>query len=297
MKQAPALENRFVVELLTTLRQDHFSPRGWGSFLARAWDMSLETAREHATLARSWQKLTVFISLVTLAIWLICLLIEGSGSAFRLLPGLLFCVAWQQSDLFWHLGLHRSTPASPLLPQLGPALTLTWLRALAASFLLARLIGGLPTSSTLALLVFLAGVATDILDGQIARRTGMTSRLGQIGDGEADFCLYLALTLVLIQNHVLPPWLGLLMLTRFALPLLAAVASYFLLARPVRFGSTNLGRLAGLAQTLYFLLLLAPEQFTPLIRPIQLPLLTATIIFLLLAPLAQIALNIRPEQI
>lgn len=293
---SPPVENRFVMELLTLLRKDRFSAMAWWEFLKRSWQMSSQTAGENPSLLRSWRRMTSVISLLSLAILLLTLTLEGSTAALRLFSGLVFFVVWQQSDLFWHLGLNRRELESPLYPRLGSAIYLTWLRALAASFLLARLIGGLPTSSTLALLVFLIGVATDILDGQFARRTHTTSRLGQIGDGETDFSLYLALTLILIQNGVLPIWLGLLMLARFILPLIAALASYFLLTRAIRFGSTIPGKLAGLFQTLYFLLILAPMQFAPLLRPLQLPLLILTVLCLLLAPLAQLIANLRPTR-
>jgi phosphatidylglycerophosphate synthase len=141
----------------------------------------------------------------------------------------------------------------------------------------------------LALLVFLVGVTTDILDGQVARFTKTQSKLGQLGDAEADLCLYLAMTIVLIQNNVLPLWLGLVMLLRFCIPLIAALASYFIFARPLRFGSTTLGKYAGLAQCLYFFLLLTPPQYAPFAQPLNLPLLVATLVLLIAAPLTQIA--------
>src|SRR5258708_18094773 len=139
----------------------------------------------------------------------------------------------------------------------------------------------------------LGGVIAGILDGEVARLTGMKSKLGQIGDGEADFCLYLAITLILIQNAALPLWPGIIMLLRFCVPLLAAVGSYFLFARPVRFGSTVWGKSAGLAQCLYFLVLLIPPAFKPLTQFASLPLLIATLSLLVVAPIAQVVANIR----
>ncbi|HBE29425.1 MAG TPA: hypothetical protein DDW25_11110, partial [Ktedonobacter sp.] len=141
------------------------------------------------------------------------------------------------------------------------------------------------------------GVVTDILDGQVARITRTQSKLGQIGDGEADFCLYLALAIILIQNTVLPLWLGLVMLLRFCIPLIAALASYFLFAHPVRFGSTVWGKYAGLAQCLYFLVLLAPPRLAPIVQVVNLPLLVATLILLVIAPLAQIVENVRISRV
>lgn len=284
-------ENRFVVDLLTTLREERFSPLGWWRFLGRSWEMSRKTANDNPGLKRSWALVTILMSILTVAILLATFFFEGPGRTLYILPGFLFCVVWQQSDLFWHLGLNRQS--GRLLSSLGIANSLTWLRGVGASYLLARIIGGVGTPSWLALIVFLVGVVTDMLDGQVARITRTQSKLGQIGDGEADFCLYLALAIILIQNAVLPLWLGLVMLLRFCVPLLAALVSYFLFAHPVRFGSTVWGKYAGLAQCLYFLVLLAPPRLAPIVQVVNLPLLVATLILLVVAPLAQIVENVR----
>lgn len=293
MPQSNTAENQFVVDLLTTLRQEKFSPVAWLHFLGRSWEVSVSTANDTPSLKRSWQRITLFIGILAIATLIVSVAFEGLDKALRLLPGFLFCAAWQQSDLFWHLGLNRQAQTGKLLPTVGIANTCTWIRGLGASFLLGRLIGGVGTPTGLALLVFLIGGATDILDGQVARRTHTQSKLGQIGDGEADFCLYLAITIILIQDSILPLWLGLIMLFRFLIPLLAALGSYFLFAHPVRFGSTIWGKYAGLAQCLYFLVLLAPPQLTLLTRIVNLPLLIATLFLLVAAPVAQIVENVR----
>ncbi len=290
-----SVESQFVVDLLTTLRKEKFSPPGWWHLFKRSWAMSWNTAQSHPTLKRSWARITIFISALAIAILISSTFLEGPGTAIRLLPGFLFCVVWQQSDLFWHLGLNRQTQTGELLPAVGVANTFTWLRGLAASFLLGRLIGGISTASSLALLVFLAGIVTDILDGQIARYTRTQSKLGQIADGEADFCLYSAITIILIQNGVLPLWLGLVMLLRFLVPLCAALASYLIFVHPIRFGSTVWGKYAALAQCLYFLVLLAPPQLVIIARFINLPLLIVTLILLVAAPTAQIVENVLAE--
>ena len=293
IRQGNTNEHQFVVDLLTTLRKDNFSLSGWWRFFVRSWHMSCQTAHDHPSLKRSWLIITIVIALLTITILACCFFLEGSNATLRLLPGFLFCVLWQQSDLYWHLGLNRQSWTGKLLPTVGLANTCTWLRALCASFLLGRFIGGISTPPWLALSVFLCGVATDILDGQIGRRTGTQSKLGQIADGEADFCIYLALSIILIQSAILPLWLGLLMLLRFLLPLLAALGSYFVFARPVRFGSTIWGKCAGLAQCLYFLVLLAPAQLAFITHPLNLPLLIATLILLVVAPIAQIMTNLH----
>ncbi len=287
-------DTSFVVDLLTTLQKERFSPLGWWRFIGRSWERSCATADAHPTLKRSWLYTTWFIGALAIGTLVATLFFEGVHITLQLLPGFVFCVAWQQSDLFWHLGLNRSTQTGEILPEVGVANTFTLLRGLSASYLLGRLIGGLATPSWLALLVFLCGgVVTDILDGQVARATKTQSKLGQIADGEADFCLYLAITLILIQNGTLPVWPGIAMLLRFAIPLLTALGSYFLFAHPVRFGSTVWGKYAGLSQCLYFLVVLAPSQLAFVTNVVNLPLLVITLVLLVIAPVAQIVENVK----
>lgn len=290
-------ERQFVIDLLTTLRADRFRPRAWGSFFQRSWLMSCQTARANPSLKRSWQRVTGVMALFTLLILVSNTLFAGLADTLRLFPGFVFCVAWQQSDLFWHLGLNRSIRRNTLFPTIGIANTLTWLRGLGASYLLGRLSGGLSTPAGVALAIFLCGSATDILDGQIARRTATQSKLGQIADAEADFCLYLALTIILLQNGALLFWIGCVMLLRFLLPLVAALLSYLAFTSPVRFGSTIWGKYAGLAQCAYFFMLLTPTPLSPPLLFLKTPLLVVLLCLLVIAPIAQVVVNMRARTV
>ncbi len=296
MLQTTDSENQFVVDILTDLRNEKFSLLAWMHFLGSSWKRSCATARANPALKRSWTHTTIFIGAFALAILVVNFIFEGPGETLRLLPGFLFFVGWQQSDLFWHLGLNRQSTTGTLLRVIGAATTLTWLRGLGASYLLGRFIGGINTPSWLLLLVFLSGIITDIIDGQIARRTQTQTKLGQIADGEADFCLQLAIALILIQDSILPLWFGLIILLRFMIPLFAAIASYFLFAHPVRFGSTIWGKVAGLALCIYFLILLAPGQLIFLARLVNRPLSIVTLLLLAIAPLAQITRNTKDSK-
>jgi len=293
MLQTTNSENQFVVDILTDLRNEKFSRLAWMHFLGSSWKKSCATARANPVLKRSWTHTTIFSGAFALAVLTVNIIFEGSGATLRLMPGFLLFVGWQQSDLYWHLGLNRESRTGTLLRVIGVVTTLTWLRGLGASYLLGRFIGGINTPSWLVLLVFLGGIITDILDGQIARRTQTCTKLGQIADGEADFCLYLAIALLLIQNSFLPLWFGLLILLRFVIPLFAALVSYFLFAHPVRFGSTIWGKAAGLVLCIYFLILLAPGQLIFLTTLLNRPLSIVTLLLLAIAPLAQIKRNIR----
>jgi phosphatidylglycerophosphate synthase len=293
MLQTANNENQFVVDILTDLRNKKFSLSAWMHFLGSSWKRSRATARANPVLKDSWVHTTIFMSASALAILVVNFFVEGPIATLRLIPGFLFCVAWQQSDLYWHLGLNRQIRTGTLLSVVGAATSLTLLRGLGAFYLLGRFIGRMNTPSWLLLLVFLTGIITDFLDGQIARKTQTQTKYGQIADGEADFCLYLAIAYILIQESILPFWFGLFVLLRFMLPLIAAIASYFLFAHPVQFGSTLWGKVAGLVLCFYFLLLLAPGQLIFLIRFFHRPLSIVTLLLLAIATLAQIARNIR----
>lgn len=285
----PDTESTFVVDLLMTLRQQRFSMRAWGDFFRRSWLTSCQTAHDHPALKQSWRRVTYLVVLLALIVLICNGVWAGFFDTLHLLPWFVFFVVWQQSDLYWHLGLNRSPQTGELLSRVGVANTLTWLRGLGASYLLARFMGGLTTSSDLALIIFLGGIMSDILDGQIARHTATQSKLGQIADAETDFSLYLALTIILLHNGVLPLWVGCVMLLRFIIPLIAALSSYLAFAHPIHFSSTNWGKAAGLAQSLYFILLLLPPSFSFFIHLLSMPLLIITICLLVIAPLVQIA--------
>src|SRR5947209_16548316 len=100
MVQQLPQEDPFVVDLLTTLCNERFSPSAWVRFLGRSWEMSRRTANEHLTLKRSWQHVAWLLGVLALAMLAGNFVLEGPAIALRLLPGFLFCVAWQISDLY-----------------------------------------------------------------------------------------------------------------------------------------------------------------------------------------------------
>lgn len=292
MLQTTDNENQFVHEILSDLRNERYSFQAWVHFLGSSWRKSRATARAHPSLTSSWLGTTILILVLVLFILCINLVMEGLFATIRALPGFLFFVIWQQSDLYWHLGLNRQIMHGKLLRTLSPATTVTLLRGLGASFLLGRFFGGLSSPSSLILLVFLGGILTDVLDGLIARKTHTQTKYGQIADAGADFSMFLAITCILIREHTLTFWFGVLALLRFIIPLSAATASYFLFTHPVRFGSTIWGKAAGVALCLYYILLLAPNQLTVFSNVVYLPVLMTTLLLLAIAPLAQILRNI-----
>jgi cardiolipin synthase len=88
-----------------------------------------------------------------------------------------------------------------------------------------------------ALLVLMASGVTDYLDGKIARRYGLESRVGQLLDPIADRLYVLTTLLALAWRDVLPWWLVVVLLGRdvFMALVLAALRPYGYTDLPVHF--------------------------------------------------------------
>lgn len=109
----------------------------------------------------------------------------------------------------------------PLVKHLPNLLTL--LRILLVPLLVVLLLRG---AAGPALLVFLMAGASDALDGFIARRFNLCSRLGSILDPLADKLLIVAAALVMARLRLLPWWLALVVIGRDVLIVGGAVAFY-----------------------------------------------------------------------
>jgi len=73
-----------------------------------------------------------------------------------------------------------------------------------------------------ALGVFMFAVATDFIDGQIARRTNTISEFGKLVDPLADRLLVISMLLALMWRNFMPIWMGVLIVSRDVLMLIGA---------------------------------------------------------------------------
>jgi len=92
------------------------------------------------------------------------------------------------------------------------------------------------------LLLLGAVVATDWIDGYVARRTGQVSNLGKLLDPVADRMAIAAALITLAVRHAFPWWAALLVLVRDGLILV--VGSILLLRRQVRLDVRWIGKVA-----------------------------------------------------
>src|SRR3954470_11548466 len=82
------------------------------------------------------------------------------------------------------------------------------------------------TNEFIALLIFLAAALTDLLDGYLARRRQQITTVGTLLDPIADKLLISAALISLVQVHVVPAWMTVLIVGReFAISGLRSIAA------------------------------------------------------------------------
>jgi CDP-diacylglycerol---glycerol-3-phosphate 3-phosphatidyltransferase len=103
---------------------------------------------------------------------------------------------------------------------------LTLLRIFLVPFLVVVLLTKFDGRETVGLLIFLTAVATDFLDGWLARRRGEITTLGTLLDPIADKLLISAAFISLVELGLAPAWMVVVVIGReFAVSGLRAIAS------------------------------------------------------------------------
>jgi CDP-diacylglycerol--glycerol-3-phosphate 3-phosphatidyltransferase len=127
-----------------------------------------------------------------------------------------------------------------------------------------HIFGILITNEFLALTIFLAAAATDLLDGYLARRWGQITTVGTLLDPIADKLLISAALISLVQVRMLPAWMAILIIGReFAvtgLRSIAASAGYTIKA-------SDLGKTKMVSQVIAVALLLLSIHWAQLRAP------------------------------
>jgi phosphatidylglycerophosphate synthase len=257
----------WTVELLRELRRWGYTPAAWRRFLANSWIRAQDTARRERTLVQAWRRLTLAIAAGSALPMALTWRRHGPKKARRLGRMLALGLALQQADAYVHLGMNRRLSDGLLLPDLGLAIWLTYLRGTLACWLLASTLA----DSELPMLapgVLVLGTVTDVLDGQLARRQQRATKLGTYADGEADATLALAVTIASVRRQTLPALAYRLLGVRYLLPLGAGFGLAFARGRSPRLGHSLLGGACGAAQLGLLGCALAPSRLQRLVaRP------------------------------
>jgi cardiolipin synthase len=168
---------------------------------------------------------------------------------------------WLLGGLAWivlHLGMFRRDEDLPLsglgLPNF---LTLGRLLSIPAFYLFIT-----RDHASLALVAFLIGGISDVLDGIAARRLNATSRMGRVFDPIVDVLFNLGVVVGLTHAGYLPNWLLALVIMRYGL-LLVGAAFIYIARGPVAVRPTVLGRTTGVITTGLFLSVVIATHVLP----------------------------------
>src|SRR6516165_5041735 len=152
--------------------------------------------------------------------------------------------------------------------------SLTILRIFFVPLLVAALVAGnvfsfhvgdvLVTNEWLALAIFLAAAATDLLDGYLARRWKQVTTIGTLLDPIADKLLISAALISLVEVRVLPGWMAIVIIGReFAVSGLRSIAA----AEGYTIKASDLGKTKMLSQVVAISVMLVSTRHSQL-RPI-----------------------------
>lgn len=110
-----------------------------------------------------------------------------------------------------------------------------------------QLAGWSVANEQVALAIFLLAAATDFLDGYLARRWKQTTTVGTLLDPIADKLLISSALVSLVQVHVIPGWMAILVISReFAVTGLRSIAA----ASGITIKASDLGKTKMLAQVI-----------------------------------------------
>jgi CDP-diacylglycerol--glycerol-3-phosphate 3-phosphatidyltransferase len=129
---------------------------------------------------------------------------------------------------------------------MGLADQLTVARIVATPFVVVLFIWDFPGHAYWATALFIAAMATDQIDGWLARRQGRTTPLGSLLDPVADKVLVLATMIVLIDANIFPGWMVAAIVAR---ELLVSGLRLAAVERGVVIQARDLGKLKTWAQT------------------------------------------------
>lgn len=117
------------------------------------------------------------------------------------------------------------------------------------------------TNDLLALAIFLAAAATDLLDGYLARRWGQVTTVGTLLDPIADKLLISSALIALVQIQLIPAWMVIIIVGReFAISGLRSIAA----AEGYTIKASDLGKTKMLSQVIAISLLVLSTRWESL---------------------------------
>jgi cardiolipin synthase len=251
----------FVAEYLAELRSRGYTLPALVSYVRKAGARAKQSAyknphgvRSVVTNAMGFFVLFFLLGLV-IAVWV-------NGPLARRF--LLYQSAWLFGGTLWlllHVGLLRGRGGAAL-GRIGLANQLSFLRLALIPSIYLFIVEGYMAYAFVA--YALAGLS-DILDGMLARRLGLESRLGLVLDPLVDVGYILGIFTALYEVGWVPPWLFAVVCLRYAILLLGATVVYFVRGR-LKIQPTGFGKASGIVITGVNYLLLTLGLFGALER-------------------------------
>jgi len=274
----------FVEEYLKDLRKRHYSPPAVGEYVARCFRLSMDAAwhRPKALAGVGIAGLGHLVFLFLLAVFLSFRVDRSLGLDYFIVSSW-----WLLGGLAWivlHLGMFRRDEELPL-SGLGLPRFLSLCRLLRTPAFYLFITRNHPS---LALLAFLIGGISDVLDGIAARHLNAMSRMGRVFDPLVDVLFNLGVVVGLTRAGYLPNWILALVVIRYGLLILGAAFIY--IARgPVAVRPTLLGRTTGVITAGLFLCVVLAVHVLPVEAREQVQeLLYSALGFVLLVTIVQV---------
>lgn len=245
--------NLFVIGLLHELKAGNYSARAWGVFWKQSWIRSLQIMRENPALRRSWLAFAGAGAIGILIAGGVVTRFAGPAAVALFLATSLLWWAILMADLGLHLGLMVNLESGELRQTIGVPNQLTELRAFAAVWVAWGAHWLTQGVAVPLVLVFGVAAVTDLLDGWIARRAHASTRWGRLYDPFMDGIFFGVAAISLAVIGVLPQWIAALVVFRYALPVVGAIAFLLVRRRTLRVRHTPWGRAssASIAATIF----------------------------------------------
>lgn len=245
----------FTRRLIDDLANSGYAPSAWRRFISQSWQRSVDDVRTSPSLTRSF--------LLSAGVYLVAgtgLIVLTWAYHAAPLPGrsLALWLPWYAVSVGFvltHLGMADDEHGLKNRRFNAPN-QLSFTRfALAPLVMVPCLVAAPHPATGPVFAVFIVGMSlTDALDGWIARRQGVCTRLGQMLDYLADLAFLTFLAIGLYLANAIPVSLLWLLLIRYPLTLVAALILYFTRG-PASLAPTFLGRLTTLATSVVLLLI------------------------------------------
>jgi cardiolipin synthase len=262
--------SEFTRELVDELARNHYSLRAWQTFLARSWDRSLEDIRKSPARTRSFWLWVIVVAAMGAGIIMLALWKHTSGQAFA---ALLLWVPWYAGAVFFvltHLGMVDDSDGQPHQSLLLPN-GLSFARIALAPLVLwpCLQVTVHPLTGPIFALFLAALTVSDLLDGWVARRQNICTRLGRMLDVIADMALLTFLAVGLYLAGVIPGPLLAMLVVRYPVLLIVVLVLSFVQGpasmRPTLIGKATTFAVSVVLLAVTFQTLLAAPWPTPLL--------------------------------